>query len=190
MIDVSAAVLGLTGALRLARLDRSGMRYFEPTVDGFWRSFQAAVIAAPIYLLLILLRTDEHPLSADPLRATLIEAIGYVIEWTAFPLAAWYLARAFNCSGRYFGFVVAYNWANVIQVAVYVPVALLAATSVLPDSLISILALAVTAAVIYYQYFITRTALGVDALAAIAFVGTDFVLSLLLDAIETTMQMQ
>lgn len=190
MIDVAAATAGLAGAWRLARLDRNGMRYFDVTVDGFWRSFQAAVIAAPIYLVLVLLRTDDHPLSADPVRATLIEAIGYVIDWTAFPLAAWYLCRAFNCSSRYLGFIIAYNWANVLQMVVFLPVALLSAGGVLPGGLVSLLALALTAAVIYYQYFITRTALGVDVLPALGFVATAFIIDLLLDAVETTMQMQ
>lgn len=190
MIDLKAAASGLAGAWRLARLDRSGMRYFDTTIDGFWRSFQAAVVVAPIYAVLVLLRTDDHPLSSDPLRAVLVEAIGYVIEWTAFPLAAWYLARAFNCSGRYLAFMVAYNWANVLQIVVFVPIAVLSALAILPDSVVSILALAVTGAVIYYQYFIVRTALSVEALPALAFVATDFILGLLLDAIETTMQMQ
>ncbi len=190
MIDVGAATAGLAGAWRLARLDRNGMRYFDATVDGFWRSFQAAVIAAPIYLLLVLLRADDHPLSSDPVRATLIEAIGYVIDWTAFPLAAWYLCRAFNCSNRYFGFMVAYNWANVLQMVVFVPVALLSAGAVLPGGLVNLLALALTAAVIYYQYFIARTALEVDVLPALGFVAVAFVIDVMLDAVETTMQLQ
>ncbi len=190
MIDVASATTGLAGAWRLARLDRTGMRYFDATVEGFWRSFQAAVIAAPIYLVLVLLRTDDHPLSSDPVRATLIEVIGYVIDWTAFPLAAWYLCRAFNCSNRYFGFMVAYNWANVLQMIVFVPIALLSAGAFLPGGLISILALAITAAVIYYQYFITRTALAIDVLPALGFVAIAFVLDVLLDAVETTMQLQ
>jgi len=190
MIDVGAATAGLAGAWRLARLDRNGMRYFDATIDGFWRSFQAAVIAAPIYLILVLLRTDDHPLSSDPVRATLIEAIGYVIDWTAFPLAAWYLCRAFHCSNRYFGFIVAYNWANVLQMVVFVPVAFLSAEAILPSGIVSLLALAMTAAVIYYQFFITRTALEIDVLPALAFVAVAFVIDLLLDAVETTMQMQ
>lgn len=190
MIDVGAATAGLAGAWRLARLDRNGMRYFEATVDGFWRSFQAAVVAAPIYLILVLLRTDDHPLASDPVRATLIEVIGYVIDWTAFPLAAWYLCRAFNCSNRFLGFVVAYNWANVLQMAVFVPIALLSAEAFLPSGLVNILALAMTAAVIYYQYFITRTALEIDVLPALAFVAAAFVIDLVLDAVETTLQMQ
>lgn len=190
MIDVGAAATGLAGAWRLARLDRAGMRYFEATPEAFWRSFQAAIVAAPIYALLVLLRADDHPLSPDPLRAALIEVIGYVIQWTAFPLAAWYLTRAFNCSGRYFGFMVAYNWANVLQFIAFVPVALLSASGWVPGSLVNILALLFTGAVVYYQYFIARTALAVDALPALAFVGTDFIIGLFLDAVETSMHMQ
>jgi hypothetical protein len=190
MIDVAAATTGLTGAWRLARLDRSGMRYFEATPEAFWRSFQAAAIAAPIYLVLVLLRADDHPLSPDPVRAALIEVIGYAIQWTAFPLAAWYLCRAFNCSGRYFGFMVAYNWANVLQFIAFVPVALLSASGMAPGGFVNVLALLFTAAVVYYQYFIARTALAVDMLPAIAFVATDFMIGLFLDAIETTMHMQ
>ena len=89
MIDWNTARIRLTGAWRLARLDPGGLRYFEATPEGFWQSFQAAIIAAPIYALLVLLRVDEHPLSDDMFRALLIEGIGYVISWTAFPLAVW-----------------------------------------------------------------------------------------------------
>src|SRR5581483_4633669 len=122
MIDLATARLRLTGAWRLAMLDRAGLRYFDATLDGFWQSFQAAIIAAPIYLVLVLLRTDEHPLSDDPLRAFLIEAIGYVISWTAFPLVAWYVTRALNVSKHYFSYMTAYNWAIVLQVLAYLPV--------------------------------------------------------------------
>lgn len=127
MIDLAAAYRGIAGALRLARLDPSAIRDFDGSIEGFWKSFQAAIVAAPLFALLILLRTTEHPLSSDPLRALFIEAIGYVIGWTAFPLAAWYLANALGKSQRYLTYIVAYNWANVLQVTAFVPVAALSA---------------------------------------------------------------
>jgi hypothetical protein len=190
MIDLHVATVRLTGAWRLARLDPGGLRYFDATVEGFWQSFQAAIIAAPIYALLVLLRVDEHPLSSDPFRALLIEGIGYVISWTAFPLAVWYLTRALNVSQRYFAYMVAYNWAVVLQVLAYLPVAALAALGIIPAGLVTILALAVTAAVLYYQFFIARTALQVDVLPALGIVVLDFTLGILLDTIETAMQLQ
>lgn len=190
MLDLPGAARGVAGAWRLARLDANGMGYFDTTVAGFWRSFQAAVVAAPLFTILVLLRTAEHPLSPDPLRAVFIETIGYVIGWTAFPLAAWYLAGALDRTNRYFGYIVAYNWANVIQVAAFVPIAALSASDLLPDAGIVLIALLLTAAVIYYQFFIVRTALGVDVLPALGFVGIDLLLGLALDAVETSLHLR
>lgn len=187
MIDLPAAARGIAGAWRLAHLDSSGMSYFENSLVAFWRSFQAAVVAAPLFLILILLRTAEHPLSSDPWRAFFIEAIGYVIGWTAFPLAAWYLAGALGKPNRYFSYIGAYNWANVIQVAAFMPIAALSASDLLPGMLVVLAALVLTAAVIYYQFFIVRTALGIDALPALGFVAIDLMLGLAIDAVETTL---
>src|SRR5262245_44712329 len=114
MLDLMGAARGIAGAWRLARLDPGGFRYFDLSEEGFWKSFQAALVAAPLFIVLILLRTEDHPLSADPLRAIFIEAIGYVVGWTAYPLAAWYLASALGKGQRYIAYIIAYNWANVI----------------------------------------------------------------------------
>ena len=187
MIDLPAAARGIAGAWRLARLDANGFRYFDLSEAGFWKSFQAAVVAAPLFVLLILLRSEEHPLSDDPLRAIFIEAIGYVVGWTAFPLAAWYLASALQKQQRYTAYIIAYNWANVIQVAAFLPLALLSASGVLPGSFVVLLALLLTGAVIYYQFFIVRTALGVEVLPALGFVAIDLMLGLAIDAVETSL---
>lgn len=189
MLDLGGAARGIAGAWRLAHLDPNGMGYFDTSVAGFWRSFQAAIVTAPLFVILIVLRTAEHPLSTDPLRALFIEAIGYVIGWTAFPLAAWYLASALGKAERYFGYIVAYNWANVVQVAAFVPVAALSASGLLPDGIVVLIALVLTAAVIFYQFFIVRTALGVEALPALGFVGIDLMIGLALDAVETALHM-
>lgn len=187
MIDIAAAIRGLAGAWRLARLDESAVQIFDNSIEGFWKSFQAAIIAAPLFALLIFLRSAEHPLSADPLRALFIEAIGYVVGWTAYPLAAWYLANALGKGQRYTTYIVAYNWANVLQVAAFVPVAALAASELAPDHLVVLAALLMTGLVIYYQFFIVRAALGVEPLSALGFVAIDLVLGLLIDAVETSL---
>ena len=46
--------LALTGALRLARGDRGGLSCFDRSLDGFWRSFRAAAITYPLYLVLLI----------------------------------------------------------------------------------------------------------------------------------------
>ncbi len=187
MIDFTAAARGLAGAWRLARLDPAAIRDFDASIEGFWKSFQAAIIAAPLFALLVVLRSGEHPLSPEPLRALFIEGIGYVIGWTAFPLAAWYLASALGKSPRYTTYIVAYNWANVLQIAAFVPVAALAASELAPDTFIVLAALLLTGLVIYYQFFIVRTALEIEPLPALGFVAIDLVLGLLIDAAEASL---
>lgn len=187
MIDLAAASRGIAIAWRLARFDPAAIRDIDGSVEAFWRSFQASIVAAPLFVMLVLLRASEHPLSDDPLRALFIEAIGYAIGWTAFPLAAWYLANALGKAQRYTTYIVAYNWANVLQVAAFVPVAALAASDITPDTIIVLAALVLTGAVIYYQFFIVRTALEIEPLPALGFVTVDLILGLLIDAAETAL---
>ena len=53
MPDRQEVASSLYGAWRLACLDESGMGYFNISVEGFWRSFFAAVLLAPVYMLAI-----------------------------------------------------------------------------------------------------------------------------------------
>ncbi|MGE5269272.1 MAG: hypothetical protein ACM3JG_06310, partial [Thiohalocapsa sp.] len=48
--------LAVGGALRLACGDRRGLGSFDASLDGFWRSFRAAVICYPLYLVLLTAR--------------------------------------------------------------------------------------------------------------------------------------
>ncbi len=178
MISVREAASGLMAAYRLARLDAGGMALIEATAQGCRRSFWAALYAAPFYVVLAALRLEDP--GDDPLRAILIETIGYALAWTAFPLAAWYIIRARGYLDRYFGYIAAYNWANVLQVAIYVPIQLIEAGGVLPDAVVTLLALGMSAAVLYYQYFIARTALSCAAGPAANLVFVDFMIGLIL----------
>lgn len=188
MITAREASYSLFGAWRLAHLDPRGMEYFDVSVEGFWRSFWAAAIAGPIYAVVIALKLARQEIELDVLRFLLIEAIGYVILWTAYPLAAWYLIAALGRSNRYTGYIVALNWANVVQFALTLPVVTLIAADGLPAPLAGILRLAVLAAVLYYHYFIARTALEVDAPVAVGLVFTDFAVSFLREIVVLTLQ--
>ena len=118
MIATPEIVSSLTGAVRLALGDTGAMSCFNRTIEGFWNSFFAAVLAAPGYLALALLSFEETPI-ADPLRVFLVESIAYVIGWVAFPLAMVYVARALGREKRYVNYIVAFNWAQVPQVLLF-----------------------------------------------------------------------
>lgn len=188
MITAREVSYGLFGAWRLAHLDRRGMEYFDTSIDGFWRSFWAAALMAPPYALFLVLKFSRQEVDLDPLRFILIEAIAYTILWSAFPLAAWYLISALGKSNRYLGYIVAYNWANVVQIAVTLPVFALVAASGLPGGVARTIWFVVIVAALFYQYFVARTALEVDMPVAAGLVFMDFVLSFLREAIVIALE--
>lgn len=187
MITTEELSRGLFGAWRLAHLDPRGLQFFDDSLEGFWRSFWAAAVAAPGYALLVALKLLESPVDEPLARTVLIEGIAYVVGWTAYPLAAFYLVQAIDRLPRYRGYVVAYNWANVLQVAVYLPVLALSASEALPRELSGYIAVAATLVVLYYQWFIARIALEIGGLPAAALVILDLSLALLVNAIADTL---
>lgn len=189
MITAREASYGLFGAWRLAHLDPRGMDYFDKTVEGFWRSFWAAGLSAPLVILILVLRYAYAGGDLDLLRFVLVESIGYAIMWTAYPLAAWYLLQLLGRSNRYIGYIVAYNWANVIQIAASIPIAALIATESLPSPLLSVIWLVILAALLFYQYFVARVALEVDVAVAAGLVFADFMLSMLREAVVQALEL-
>src|SRR5215469_3477707 len=102
--------LAIVGSLRLARGDRGGLSFFDRSVDGFWRSFRAAVIAYPLYLALLSMRvTDAEWERSGALLIATVETIAYVIAWVAFPLIMLTVTRWIGRANRFFDFMVPYN---------------------------------------------------------------------------------
>ena len=173
------------GAWRLARLDPSGMRYFSLTIEGFWRSFFAAIVVAPIYIYIRVIRPAAPVVEgAPPVDAApnLVVDIGaYIVGWVAFPVLMILLARLLNVSGQYVSFIVAYNWANVVQWALFGVAATIAAALGAETGLGAVLNLAALAAVLFYQWFIARTALMTSAYVAAGIVVIDVLLGLIIN---------
>ena len=96
MITLRVIVSGLYGAFRLACLKRDGADYFDKTLQGFWRSFFAAVLTLPFYVIFISLHFGEPVLTQDTFRYVSVELISYVIAWVAFPLVILPFARQFD----------------------------------------------------------------------------------------------
>ncbi|MGE0093311.1 MAG: hypothetical protein AB7M05_14375 [Alphaproteobacteria bacterium] len=182
------AAYALFGAYRLAHLDPSGLRYFNATVEGFWRSFLAALIVAPGYAILIGLELGDSPdaASLDWGHIALVQTIAYVISWTAFPVAMHYLTALIGRHEEYVGYIVAYNWAAVIQMGVMLPAA--AVQAMIPGGAGGLIMLPVVIATAFYQWFIARSALRVGGGTAAGIVGFDFALSLFVAGIAATLR--
>ena len=168
----------LHGAWRLARFDRGGIAFFEQGEAAFWRSFRAAAIIYPAFLLLLALRLGEAEWqNADLLRVFLVETIGYVIAWVAFPLLMLPATRFLGREHLWLEFIIVYNWSQILQYGLFLAVTGMA--EVLPGSLAGGMVSA-TAAVLVYEWFIARVALDIAGPAAAMIVLIDLVLGALI----------
>lgn len=165
------------GAWRLARLDPDGHGYFETGARAFWQSFFAAVIVAPGYVLLAALHYREVGLSADLTSLLIIQALTYCISWTAFPLVAHMMASVIGRADRWVGFIIALNWSKVIQMMIFLPLALLAGAG-LGEGVGAMVTMLGLVAILAYQWYVTRTALQVTGVQAFGFTGVDLALGI------------
>jgi len=182
------ARLALTGALRLARGDPRGLACFDPSEDGFWHSFRAAVICYPLYLILLAfpIELGQVP-EVDAFRVLAVETIHYVISWVAFPLLMLPLVDWLRRGDRYFGFMVAYNWCQLPQMALFAAVALVGGAGLLSPMGVLIADLIVGIAALVYEWYISRVALAVSRPKAVLVIVVDVVLASVLSHISASL---
>ncbi len=198
MISLAETARGLYGAWRLAHLDRAGHGYFDLTPDGVVRSFWAAALAAPAFLLTAALRIavalEPEQLEAatrappDAERVLVVESIAFVIAWAAFPLVAHRLVAIVDRVPRFGALVVACNWGNVISAWVYGATLLIVLGGVLPEALARGLGLAAIALMLAYQGFIVKTAIDVGWGAALGFVLADVTIGVVVSSMALVVE--
>jgi hypothetical protein len=176
--------LALAGALRLARGDRSGLGCFDASVEGFWRSFRAAVLGYPLYLTLLLMRVGEAEWSrSGAFRIVAAETIGYAITWLAFPVAMVSVARWLGREYRFFGFMTVYNWCQLPEMTLFVLIALESQSGLLPSAASQFIEVVAAIAVLVYEGYIARIALETTVPAAAGVVLVNLVLGLVISQI-------
>jgi hypothetical protein len=171
----------LVGCLRLARGDRGGLAYFDRSLDGFWRSFLSAFLSYPFFLLLLTMRVSLAEWNAaGGLQILLIETIGYVIAWVAFPLVMLSVLRWIGREHRFFDFMVPYNWCQLPQSVLFVLVGVQSETGALGNPISQVIEIAAALAVLIYEWYIARVALETNGTAATLVVLVDLVLGVVI----------
>lgn len=161
MIAPGEIIAGVYGAWRLARRDPAGLIWFDASPRGFWHSFWGPALILPGFLVLQALDGVFAESIARPLA---VELIAYVMGCVAFPLAMTNIAEGLQRTHTYTRFIVAYNWSQVLQMAVLLPVGLL--IHLAPGHGTALLNMAMTIVLLVYQAYVAHQALGVKPSAA------------------------
>lgn len=177
-------VQSFTGAWRLF-LDRpDAMRYFNVSIDGFWRSFTAIIFVMPAYALFA--GVEHVEILSEPVvdpafseKAFVFNKLAtLVLDWIMLPILLAVLAGPLGVSRSYAAYVVARNWGIALATAPFGIVALLSLVGFLGIGPANVLVIVLSAVVIYYNYLIARRALAAGIGLAIGVVVADLAISL------------
>jgi hypothetical protein len=100
---------------------------------------------------------------------------------------AW-VTRQLDRFEHFIRYIVAYNWAAVLQNALFIPINMLWITEVLPPDVGFILWLIAFSLILAYLWFIARVALALAPMAAASIVGIDLVLNVMISAVANSMR--
>ncbi len=172
----------MIGAFKLAKRDASGLQYFNQTIEGFWRSFLAILLVAPIELVSDLSgRMSAAEGVGDSSTTSVLSGLPFLlIIWLAFPIAMAFMTRLLGLSHRYVPYIVAYNWCSIPLALLQAPVHLAAASGLLSDVMVGMLYMVLLTAAAYYLWFIAFAGLQTSRLTATGIVIFDILLSYLL----------
>jgi hypothetical protein len=128
MLSADETHASLTGAWRLMLGKADGLRLLDVSVDGFWNSFFAIVVAAPALIVGWVGIANEI---GDP--DAFVGRLGMLIRLAAVDIGSWVLplvvlalvARRAGIGGRFVHYVVASNWASAITAWLMLPSALI-----------------------------------------------------------------
>jgi hypothetical protein len=171
----------LAGVVRLWRGDAAGFQGFDRSLDGFWRSYTAALLGLPAHALLLLANRGNVAAPIDSAHDIVIEAIAYVLTWIAYPLVMLAVCDRLGRASRFFDYMVPYNWATLAGFVVFAAATLL--QGVLPQFIGGVLMLVALAAVVHLLWFIARESLQIGTGLAILIVILDFSLTLVVSGI-------
>ncbi|MBI1328777.1 MAG: hypothetical protein GC166_02610 [Alphaproteobacteria bacterium] len=180
----------LRAALEMARFRGDPMAQFDTTYEGFFRSFWAMAVAAPLMPLIVIgeraMATSAAamkaiPDAAGPLPLTAgyltFEVASFVLGWLVFPLAMIPIARMLGIGQRYVPYVVAYNWGACIGIGLSAITSLMFLSGLVPMEVLSFIFLGILIFSLAYLWRIAHIALQIGGVMAAGIVLLDIVLS-------------
>ncbi|MEQ8709167.1 MAG: hypothetical protein RIC36_09265 [Rhodospirillales bacterium] len=185
MITLPEVTAAIHGVGRLLRLDTSGYSYLDTSRRGFFMSFWAAVFILPGIFILGRFDPAAEELGVHPFRFLSVTAIHYVLSWVIYPLVMWHVAERLGRLNRYVLYIVAYNWAGVLQIAILAAIETVGQTGLLPPGFADLVSFMVIVTLLVWSGYVAKTAMDVSVPVAAALVGFEIVLAVALFQIRT-----
>lgn len=171
----------LGGVIDLLKGDRGGIaKLGSGTNAGLVASFLIpATVLLPGYAYLASERFEALRIEPSIGELLTIEPLAYLIGWTLFPALSHLYCERIGKIHDWYDYVAAYNWANILQMALYLPASLIADGG-MPAPVMFVLSVAVLSAAITIHFRLATVVLRIDPLPALVLVAIDLASSILL----------
>jgi hypothetical protein len=179
----------IDAVVRLALRDTQAIGQLDLTADGFFRSFWAMILGAPLFVTsfsgwrnLVISMATEAGHKFDPAelefgpRDFALSALMYLLLWFVFPFAALAILRFVNQTQRFSALVIAFNWSAILVMLLFnIPLALfgIGLTSAFPTVA---LLFTIFGFSLYYRFFVAGAALQSDSSTAMAVAAVNVIL--------------
>ncbi len=180
------------GAWRIARLDPDALAYFNVTADGFWRSFSALILVIPVYIGFLILSHSHQPgleLPTGPGTSVewfvTVKLVSFVASWLIFPLVMVAISRLLDLTQTYAQYIIVWNWASVLEMAVFLPAVMLFLSGALPGQGAAMILMAAYITMLFYGYLVARIGLLCKPVTAVGIVVFNFLLGWLFNGLAS-----
>jgi len=159
-------IAALFGSWRLMRFDADGMNWFNLTIQGFWRSFFAALPVAPFFALLVYFDFRRQTDPVDVGREMFVTIVVYAVGWTIVPVIMVLVTKLLGTGRNFVPMMVAYNWTTVPQIIIQALAALPGAIGLISVELSGAVLFTVVIYILVFEWFVIRIALQTTAMTA------------------------
>ena len=185
-LDRDEIARSLTGAWRVFLDKPDAQRFFDLSVNGFWRSFRAIVLMLPAYGLAAAgeyqaLVAAPNPDFSDA-GFVLAKMLAAGLDWITFPILLALVAEPLGITRSYTAFIIARNWGAVLASAPFALIDLLYLFGIFSQDVTNIASLIFLIVQLRYNYLIASRALGVGIGLAVGIVVADFAVSVMIMA--------
>ena len=186
----SYAFRALYGVWLIACRRTESVSYFDISVDGFWKSFLAALLVLPANVIITFVGLYAISETNYGIFAALRDLLIYGITWLLYPLLVLNFFAFLGSKDRALAYLIPYNWASV-------PLGYMFAVATVLNNFLSMvpflgifLLTTVYAVAICLFFEIARQGLKVSRLSAIGVVVFDFIFSISLMSILGSIKSQ
>jgi len=124
-------IRSLTGAWQLIKLNPHAMDYFDKSADGFWKSFWAIALVAPLFFFSLYVSYDMAVEKGHQISLT-AHIIEFLLRLPLIALVMIFFTKFLKVDAHYSDMIIAFNWLWVLANYTILPLSMLISFGILP----------------------------------------------------------